>query len=209
MDWGGFGEKVQVSHHTPFYWLHLRKTNKTKQLSSLGFMYWNITRNLSFLSEGSWLASVYTWFGLLCSDRHCVDIYLVMSCSWVITLTKSPMVSRKIKAKYVLHVTSRNMNPCTSLTSFKYIVLNESYTKATAILYLQLRSDLKKDLVLHITEKVPLHLKWNKIYFFISSSLPHKTLSNFQTPHPYARIPENTNVLLKIVTITKETLIHN
>lgn len=122
MDWGGFGEKVQVSHHTPFYWLHLRKTNKTKQLSSLGFMYWNIMRNLSFLSEGSWLASVYTWFGLLCSDRHCVDIYLVMSCSWVITLTKSPMVSRKIKAKYVLHVTSRNMNPCTSLTSFKYII---------------------------------------------------------------------------------------
>ena len=24
-DWGGFGGKVQVSHHTPFHWLHLRK----------------------------------------------------------------------------------------------------------------------------------------------------------------------------------------
>lgn len=25
-DWGGFGEKAQVSHHTPFHWLHLART---------------------------------------------------------------------------------------------------------------------------------------------------------------------------------------
>lgn len=39
-DLGGFGEKVQVSHHTPFYWLHLRKTKKKRVVtfSSLMFM---------------------------------------------------------------------------------------------------------------------------------------------------------------------------
>lgn len=69
------------------YSILLATSKKDKQNKAIVFSWLYVLKHYeesSFLSEGSWLASVYTWFGLLCSDRHCVDIYLVMSCSWVI-----------------------------------------------------------------------------------------------------------------------------